>query len=323
MRMPGKPVHLVAASLFLLSGCASVEVLLGYRVRLEKTPIASLEASLPGGLVPGERVPLVVKLVGTDGTPYLTEGAGKGKVLWEDLAVAASVVTVDAKGRVSLPRDPRASEGQTGRLVITIPSQPGLRTEVVVPVRYDHPFRCEFRGRPGFSGTDGSAGMDGSGGSMGSTDPDNPSPGGNGGNGGNGGDGQDGGRGGEGPAVEVRLALRPGPLVMASCEAGRDTFFFLVDPVGGSLTVASRGGAGGSGGRGGRGGRGGGGGMGSPNGSSGSDGLAGRDGWDGASGKDGPVTVVYDPAVKPYLGAIHLPKGPGVVLREAKVGPLW
>lgn len=47
------------------------------------------------------------------------------------------------------------------------------------------------------------------------------------------------------------------------------------------------------------------------------------DGSDGAPGADGPVTVVFDPAVKPYLGAIHLPKGQGVVLREGKVGPLW
>lgn len=321
--MSGWRVSLGAASLLLLAGCSSVKVLLGYRVRLEKTPIASMEASLPRGLAPGERVPLVVKLQGRDGTPYLTEGGGKGKVLWEDLDVAATVVTVDTKGRVSLPRDPRASDGLTGRLVITIPSQPGIRAELEVPVRYDHPFTCEFWGRPGFSGTDGSAGMDGSDGSMGSTDPDHPSPGGNGGSGGNGGDGQDGDRGGDGPAVEVRLALRPGPLVMASCEAGGDTFFFLVDPVGGSLTVASRGGAGGSGGKGGRGGRGGNGGMGSPSGSGGSDGLAGRDGWGGAEGADGPVTVVFDPAVKPYLGAIHLPEGPGVVLREGKVGPLW
>lgn len=104
-----------------------------------------------------------------------------------------------------------------------------------MPVRYDHPFTCGFRGRPGFSGTDGSAGMDGSDGTMGSTDPDHPSP----------------------------------------------------------------------------------------EGSGGSDGLAGRDGWGGATGADGPVTVVFDPAVKPYLGAIHLPEGPGVVLREDKVGPLW
>jgi hypothetical protein len=37
----------------------------------------------------------------TDGKVLQTEGAGKGKVLWKDLTVAATVVTANQKGVLS------------------------------------------------------------------------------------------------------------------------------------------------------------------------------------------------------------------------------
>jgi hypothetical protein len=46
---------------------------------------------------------------------------------------------------------------------------------------------------------------------------------------------------------------------------------------------------------------------------------------DGSTGRGGRITVVYDPAVKPYLSAIHLsnPSGPAPAWNEQQVPPLW
>jgi hypothetical protein len=127
--------------------------------------------------------------------------------------------------------------------------------------------------------------------------------------------------------VQIRVALRSGshPLLQVDVTVPGGEEVFLVDPQGGSLTVAADGGSGGSGGRGGRGGRGGSGGIGTPNGSSGRDGMDGRNGWDGSSGRGGSITVTYDPAAAPYLGAIHLSNrgGPAPVFNEETVAPLW
>jgi len=89
-------VCLGLAALLALSGCASVKVKLGMRVYLAKTPIASIEASLPKGpgIAPGEKSPLVVVVTEPDGKILQTEGAGHGKVLWKDLTVSASSLTV-------------------------------------------------------------------------------------------------------------------------------------------------------------------------------------------------------------------------------------
>jgi hypothetical protein len=258
-----------------------------------------MEASLPRdpGVAPGEKSPLVVTLTQPDGKVLVTAGKGKGKVQWKDLAITATVVSINKKGIVTLDRDPRPSEGKIGHLAITIPTQPGISTELDVPVRYDYPFTSNFAGTSGSNGSNGS-------------------------------DGQDGGPGGDAPPVQVRVALRSGshPLLQAGVTApGHKERFYLVDPQGGSLTVRSSGGAGGSGGKGGAAGRGGSGGTGSPNGSSGSDGTAGRDGNSGTAGRDGSITVTYDPQAKPFLAAIRVPSqgGPGPVFTEAPVAPLW
>jgi len=291
-----------------------------------------MEASLPKnpGVAPGEKSPLVVELTQPDGKVLVTEGEGKGKVLWKDLTVTASVVSVSKKGVVSLPRDPRISDGKMGHVTITVPSQPTLRAELDVPLRYDYDFVANFSGSNGSSGLNGTDGTNGIGGSPGSIDPNTPSAGGDGSNGGNGSDGQDGGSGGDAPPVQVRMTLRSGshPLLQVGVSASgssRKERFYLVDPQGGSLTVKSDGGSGGSGGKGGRGGRGGSGGMGTPSGRDGSDGSSGRDGSDGRPGSAGSITVTYDPQIKPFLAAIHLsnPGGPAPVFKEEAVAPLW
>jgi hypothetical protein len=320
------------ASLLALCGCSGVKVRMGWRVSLAKTPVVSMEASLPKnpGVAPGEKSPLVAEFTQPDGTVLVTEGQGKGKVLWKDLTVTASVVSVNKKGVVSLPRDPRISDGKMGHVTITVPSHPNLRAELDVPLRYDYNFVANFSGSNGSSGLNGTDGTDGISGSMGSTDPNTPSAGGDGSNGGNGSDGQDGSSGGDAPPVQVRMTLRPGshPLLQVGVSASgssRKERFYLVDPQGGSLTVKSDGGSGGSGGKGGRGGRGGSGGIGTPSGRNGSDGSSGRDGSDGRPGDAGSITVIYDPQAKAFLTTIHLsnPGGPAPVFKEEAVAPLW
>jgi hypothetical protein len=269
----------------------------------------------------------VVTFVEPDGKVLQTEGAGHGKVLWKDLNIAATVVTANTKGVVSLPRDPRISDGKVPHVTITGPSHPDLRADLDIPVRYNENYIANFSGAPGMSGMNGSDGMDGTSGSMGSTDPNNPSSGGNGSDGTDGSNGQDGGRGGDAPVVQVRVTLRPGPhpLLQVGVSAADHEKFYLLDPQGGSLTVKADGGSGGSGGKGGRGGRGGSGGIGTPSGTSGRDGLDGRNGFDGSPGSGGQITVTYDPTAKPYLPVIHLSSvyGPKPVFKEESVAPLW
>jgi hypothetical protein len=318
------------ASLLALAGCAPLKVRLGWRVSLDKTPVASIQATLPQSprIAPGEKSPLVVVLTAPDGKVLQTEGKGHGKVLWKDLKVTATVVTANQKGIVFLSSDPTVSDGKLPHVTITMPSHPDLRAELDIPVRYDHDFIANFSGGRGYSGTSGFNGTDGTSGSTGSIDPTHPSAGGDGSNGSNGSNGSDGGQGGDAPPVQVRVALREGshPLLQVSVSAtGRVEQLYLVDPHGGSLTVKAEGGPGGSGGSGGRGGRGGSGGSGTPSGHSGSNGSDGRNGWDGSPGRAGSITVTYDPQAQPYLTAIHLSNrgGPTPVFKEEPVARLW
>ncbi len=323
-----------AACLFPLSGCGGVN--------LNKIAIQSMAASLPKGpgIAPGEKSKLVVtmtqpggKVLTTEPKAFTTEEEADGetdeRISWSDLTVTATVVAADKKGNVSLPADPRISDGQLPHVTITVPSHPDLRAELDIPLRYDRKFNANFQGSSGSSGFDGHDGMDGTSGSMGSTDPDHPVAGGDGSNGTDGTNGDDGKPGGDGPPVRVRVALCPGshPLLQVGVWARGDSKekFFLVDPQGGSLTVTSEGGPGGNGGKGGRGGRGGSGGSGWPPGRNGFDGSSGHDGLNGSSGNGGPITVIYDPQAKPYLGVIRLsnPGGPRPVFREEPVAALW
>lgn len=317
-------------ALLALSGCTSMKVRLGWKVYLAKIPVKSIEASLPKGpgIAPGAKSPLVVVVTQPNGKVLRTEGKGGGKVLWKDLQVTANVVAANKKGVLSLPSDPRISDGKLGHVTITVPSHPDVSAaELDIPVRYNYKFSSNFSGSSGFSGMNGTDGSDGMSGSPGSTDPDHPSAGGNGSDGSNGSDGHDGGRGGDAPPVQIRVALRSGsqPLLQFSVSAAGQEKLYLVDPQGGSLTVVADGGSGGSGGKGGRGGRGGSGGIGTPNGSSGRDGSDGRNGWDGPQGKGGSITVSYDPHAKAFLGTIHLSNrnGPPPVFKEEPMAPLW
>jgi hypothetical protein len=320
---------LILPCLLAQAGCSSMKVKMGWRVDLNKTPVSSIQASLPKGpaIAPGERSPLVVTLTEPNGQVLFTEGQGAGKVMWKELQVTATTVLADEKGNLSFPEDPRASYGKVGHVTVTVPSQPNLHAELEVPVRYDYAYISDFSGRHGMDGMNGSDGLNGISGTSGSMDPNNPSPGGDGSNGTNGEDGKDGDPGGSAPAVDIRLALEPGahPLLQVSVSAPGHRRLYLVDPQGGSLTVKADGGPGGSGGRGGRGGRGGSGGMGTPSGRDGSNGLDGRNGFDGPQGKGGLITVTYDPRVRLSLSVLHLSSrnGPAPLYKEAPVSPIW
>ena len=228
----------LAASLILLTGCASLQVHLGMKVYLDKTPLTSMkvEASGSPGIAPGGKLPLVAIFTQTDGKILQTEGAGQGKVMWRDLQVTATVVTVNQKGVLTLPRDPRISDGKVPHVTITVPSHPDLRADLDIPIRYDEKYTANFSGSTGMSGNSGLDGMDGTSGSTGSMDPNNPSPGGNGTDGTNGSDGHDGSPGGDAPPVQVRIAFRCGshPLLQVEVSAEEHEKFYLVDPRGGS-----------------------------------------------------------------------------------------
>src|ERR1700722_2488602 len=320
---------LVVMALVMLSGCTAIRVNLGMGVYLAKTQVTSMQVKLPNGpaIAPGEKSALLAQFTQPDGKILVTEGQGKGKVLWSDLTVTPSVVSVNKKGVLTLAHDPRVSDGKTAHVTITVPSHPDLHADLDIPITYDYNFISNFSGAPGSDGSSGMDGMAGSSGSNGSIDPNNPSAGGDGGNGTDGGNGGNGGNGGDAPPAHIRVARRPGPhpLLQASVSAAGKQRLYLVDPPGGALTVKADGGPGGSGGRGGRGGAGGAGGSGTPSGNSGMSGSDGRSGSDGSPGRAGSITVTYDPQVKPYLTALRLENkgGPAPVFNEAPVAPLW
>jgi hypothetical protein len=330
LRVSKRIAVLGLVSLMTLTGCSTIRVKLGLRVAIAKLPVSSMDVTMPQnpGIAPGEKSPLVATFLQPDGKVLVTEGKGKGKVLWRDLMVTSTVVSVNKKGVVSLPHDPRKSDGKTGHVSITVPSHPDLKAELDIPLRYDFAFSANFNGAAGSSGSDGINGTDGTSGTSGSSDPNNPSAGGNGSSGGNGTNGSNGNSGGSAPDVQVQATLRQGahPLLQFRVSAvGRKDRFYLVDPQGGTLTISAEGGTGGSGGKGGKGGRGGSGGIGIPPGNSGSDGSNGTDGSDGFSGNAGAITVTYDPSVQPYIALIHTSNrgAPKPVFNEAPVAPLW
>src|ERR1700676_379570 len=74
-------VCLAVASLLPFSGCTALKVKLGMRVYLAKTPVSSMQASLPKGpaIAPGEKLPLVVKFTQPDARGWGREGKGGGR----------------------------------------------------------------------------------------------------------------------------------------------------------------------------------------------------------------------------------------------------
>ena len=325
---------LILLGLAFLGGCGSIEVALGLRTRLDKVSVTSLSASLSPspGLSPGKSGRLVITATAADGEQLITVGPGHGKVLFDSFTFDATVVNVNKKGIVSLPADPRVSEGVVPHIRIMAIGHPDIVADLDIPVRYDAAFAAHFPGSAGSSGLDGQNGFDGSAGSNGSADLTNPSAGGNGTNGTSGGDGANGGPGQPGEAVHIWMTLTKDdrPLLQVRAAGSTHEQLFLVDPNGGTLTVDASGGQGGRGGSGGKGGRGGAGGAGFPPGQSGLDGQNGFDGHAGADGAAGAFIVSVDPAAQAFLDRLHLSNksgggiaGPAPKILIEPVPPLW
>ena len=133
------------------------------RVHLAKIPVTTMEASLPNGpaVAPGESSPLVVTFTDANGKDVGDRGKGQRQDSLVRSHGHASVVTVNKKGVLSLPHDPRKSDGKTGQVEISVPSHPEMHASLTVPVRYNYPFVANFNGSNGSSGANGTDGMDG------------------------------------------------------------------------------------------------------------------------------------------------------------------
>jgi hypothetical protein len=308
-------------------------------IHLNELPaVRALRVSLPeeSRLLPGGSSPLEIVATLPDGTEAVTKGVGHGKVSWDSFDVRSDIVSVNDKGIVSMPDDPRKSDVATPHVRVALKGHPDIAAEIDVPARYDGGFTASFSGAAGTSGISGFDGSDGADGASGSTaDPDRPQCGGDGKDGSDGGDGGDGWAGDNAENVHVWIALKDGtkPLLQVRAEGRTFPQYVLIDPYGGSLLVAADGGAGGDpgpGGKGGRGGRGGSGSYGASSGRSGRNGRDGHDGHPGAYGDAGQITVSVDPKAMRYMNVVHFSNhdgtgrpGPRPEVREEPVGPLW
>jgi hypothetical protein len=320
-------------ALFSLAGCETVGVR-GTRTQLARLPVTTVSASLypQSTLSPGESGQLIIVASASDGRQWTTVGPGHGTVLFDNFVLNATVAQVSAKGVVSIPSDPRLSEGKEALCRVTVVGHPDVTTELQVPLRYDIAFTADFSGKPGLDGIDGADGLPGVDGASGPNDPTSPSRGGRGSDGSNGSDGGNGGNGQPGESVHVWITLEPGTrgfLQVRTASATREQLF-LIDPNGGSLSVDTQGGPGGRAGRGGKGGRGGSGGGGFPRGSAGNYGMNGHDGIAGSDGAPGEIVVSIDPAARQYLDRFHLchrcdngTPGSPLVVRTEPVPPIW
>lgn len=348
VRLGHSALAILPLVMLLCAGCTDLAVFLGLRTRLDKLPVTSISASLVSksnaqpvtSLAPGHSAQLVVVANTADGKQLVTAGAGHGKVLLDSFVFTPALLRIDSHGKVSLPADPRISEGKIPSLHLDTVGHPDVVADLHIAVRYDVPFVANFSGAAGSKGFDGTDGQDGSQGTSATPSAPDPTtglpgpegPGGRGGDGGNGGDGSDGGDGAPGAAVHVWLRLESdsSSLLQAKISgAGRD-LYYLIDPAGGTLKVTADGGAGGAGGSGGRAGRGGQGGFGNPSGFNGLDGRPGSDGRAGNPGAAGTITVSVDPTAQPYEHLLVLSNhsgsgrpGPAPTFVIEPVSPLW
>lgn len=310
-----------------LSGCDTIGLALGTRMRLSNVPVRALSLHLAPqpAMSPGALAQLVITATTADGAELVTVGTEGGKVLFDSFEIDAQVVSVGPRGEVQLPADPRLSLGQVPQVRVRVVGQPDVNAQLDIPVRHDVRYLAHFVGQAGRRGAAGADGAEGANGAAGSSDSRDTSPGGRGANGDSGADGENGGDGEEGPPLQawVTMAGSEPPMlqVRVLINQARE-LFYQVDPKGGSLSLRSEGGLGGAGGPGGRGGPGGQGGDGFPRGTSGftgSDGSSGRSGRDGGPGR---IIVRVDPRALPYLDRVDI-AGPGPQVIVEPVVPWW
>src|SRR3569833_785085 len=340
-------VAVLAVTILADCGCSTLAVRLGLRVRLDTVPVTSLSASLVSSrdeskvlaLGPGQSARLVIVATTAAGKQFVTSGAGRGKVAFDNYRIEASIVQVSKRGKVSLSSDPRVSDGKVGHVRISPAAYPDVVTQIDVPARYDLAFVADFSGSSGSNGLDGTDGFDGMSGPdglpgavdpatgvVGSPGPRSPST-----NNRNRSNESNGGDGSPGEDVHAWIRLEPGPkplLQIKVSSSSRREAFYLVDLSGGSFRIVSNGGSGGHGGHGGRAGRGGSGGIGSPNGTSGTVGIPGSDGLAGCDGLAGSIILSVDPDAQQYMKCISWLNrgraGPGIERTTIEpVAELW
>ncbi len=305
-----------------LSGCASfIALLSGNTVSVEDLEITSFEAELvpEDGFCPTGRGGLIVKAHIVDGEVEYTQGAGEGRMRWEDFEVqSVGPVTMYEEGWVEFGENPHAvlaAEEISFYIVSRHHELAPMRVDV--PPRFDCTYRANLSGEAGRHGADGQSGRNGARGTSNQSSGSYAQPGGHGENGGHGGNGADGEAGRSGNDVEVFVSLVEGsdPVLLevrVESQTSHHNFFHIVDPSGGGLEVIARGGNGGNGGNGGGGGSGGGGGTGDPAGNGG-DGGSGGDGGNGADGGDGGTVTFYLSAeAEPYMGIFSADTSGGV-----------
>jgi hypothetical protein len=341
---------LLVTLLVTMSSCSNIAVFLGLRIRLDSLPVTAVSASLVTGraaspvnaLAPGQSAQLVIVATTQDGKQYLTVGAGKGKVAFDNYTITATIVQATKKGKVSLSADPRVSEGKVAHVHIVPTAHPDVVADLDIPIRYDVPFVANFSGADGtdgidgFNGVDGNSGMDGTPGAIdpttGASGPQGP--GGRGSDGGMGGNGSNGQDGAPGAAVHIWIRLESQNvsqrLLQIKVQGGNRQLFYLIDTNGGSLKVLDNGGAGGRAGKGGQGGRGGAGGSGNPPGMNGLDGQPGLGGWAGQDGAAGTISVSVDPTAQSLMNCITWTNRGGggragvpATITVEPVGSLW
>ncbi|QDG51411.1 hypothetical protein FIV42_11860 [Persicimonas caeni] len=298
-----------------LGGCAAIQKALGLKTDLQDKPVKKLELDLVGteALCPGASAPLIVTAVLDDGKRLMTEGAGQGKVTWDNYKIQTVGGQMARGGNFVIDGDPRVTLAKPAKIIVRSVHHPKKTVEATVPARYDCGFVANFSGQNGRNGANGRVGSSGRNGQSNQSSGSYAEPGGHGGDGQDGGHGQDGepGQDADDVVVYVKLAEVPEgdkPLlkVRAESQTSNHVEVFLVDPEAGGLKVVANGGHGGHGGNGGSGGKGGSGGTGAPAGNGGNGGNGG-DGGNGAAGGDGgAIKLVVDPAAKTYLKAITL-----------------
>jgi hypothetical protein len=101
----------LALTLLALTGCSAIQVKLGLRVSLPKTPVASIEASLPTnpGIAPGQKNPLVVEVTQPDGKVLVTSGPASPRGATADpVRMGGTVATVTTDTAPLLQQTPAA-----------------------------------------------------------------------------------------------------------------------------------------------------------------------------------------------------------------------
>jgi hypothetical protein len=309
------PLMLILVCSF-LSGCFLIKLLQGGK-SLKDIKIRKLEMRLASGMMalcPGHKDRLVVDAFTKDGQLLSTnpEARSTESVAWNNYALNLYGGNIDDRGNLQITSD--VKELWTHPLIVKAVLVHDATKEV--RKRWQVTYSCKYLAN--HSGESGIPGREGQRGQRGQDGISRPSTGSGAGHGGNGSDGRSGGNGEDGRSgqhghdVFVRISMIQNPKLQTSYiqvlvrnRTRREEQLFVLHPRKGRLNILANGGRGGHGGNGGAGGDGGNGGSGETNGDGGNGGYGGDGGHGGDGGDGGRITILADPAVRPYLQNIQ------------------